>query len=59
MVYIYILKLKNNKYYVGKTKKPEFRLKQHFNANGSAWTRKHPPIKIVKIIRGCDGYIWF
>lgn len=56
MVYIYILKLKNNKYYVGKTKNPKFRLKQHFDAHGSAWTKKYPPIKIIKVIKNCDGY---
>ena len=44
MVYIYILKLKNNKYYVGKTSNPKFRLESHFNSNGSVWTMKYKPI---------------
>ena len=34
MVYIYILQLQQNKYYVGKTVNPNFRLEQHFNSNG-------------------------
>jgi predicted GIY-YIG superfamily endonuclease len=38
MVFIYLLELENNKYYVGKTSKPDFRLEQHFNSSGSQWT---------------------
>src|SRR5579862_2573315 len=30
--YIYILLLQNNKYYIGKTSNPDFRLQEHFNA---------------------------
>ena len=56
MVYIYILELENNKYYVGKTNNPKFRLEQHFNAEGSAWTKKYHPIRVLKIIKDCDGY---
>ena len=40
MVYIYILKLRNNKYYIGKTQNPTFRLEDHFENNGSSWTKK-------------------
>ncbi len=39
MVYIYILKLENNKYYVGKTTNPEFRVNSHFKNEGSSWTK--------------------
>jgi len=46
MVFIYVLKLKDNKYYIGKTSNPSFRLENHFNQNGSAWTKKYKPIKI-------------
>ena len=56
MIYIYVLQLKNNKYYVGKTKNPNFRIDQHFNNNGSAWTTKYHPIKIFKIYKNCDDY---
>lgn len=34
-LYIYILQLEKGKYYVGKTKEPNFRLDAHFNGNGS------------------------
>ena len=56
MVYIYILGLEHGKYYVGKTNNPQFRLDIHFNANGSAWTKKYKPRFIVEIIPNCDDY---
>jgi len=56
MIYIYVLQLELNKYYVGKTNNPTFRLKSHFNATGSAWTKKYKPIKIIKIISDCDHF---
>ena len=49
MVNIYVLKLKNNKYYVGKTSKPTFRLNDHFSKNGSYWTKKYKPISIIEL----------
>ena len=55
MVYIYVLSLENKKYYVGKTTNPKFRLAQHFESYGSAWTRKYKPLEIVKIIPNCDS----
>ena len=33
MVFIYILKLENKKYYVGKTTNPELRIDSHFMDN--------------------------
>lgn len=56
MLYIYILELANKKYYVGKTVNPDFRLDQHFNSDGSAWTRKYKPIKVLELIPGCDNF---
>jgi hypothetical protein len=56
MVYIYVLELENNKWYVGKTTNPEFRLESHFNSNGSAWTNKFKPIKLHQLIPDCDDY---
>lgn len=55
-LYIYILGLENGKYYIGKTKNPFFRLKDHFNGIGSEWTKIHKPIKLIKIIPDCDDY---
>ncbi len=55
-VCIYVLKLTNNKYYIGKTTNPQFRLNQHFNSTGSAWTTKYKPLKVIKIIPDCDNF---
>ena len=38
MVFIYVLQLEKDKYYIGKTNNPEFRLESHYNSNGSEWT---------------------
>ena len=56
MVFIYTLKLIQGKYYVGKTNNPSFRLDNHFNSNGSAWTIKYKPIELLELIPNCDDY---
>jgi hypothetical protein len=53
---IYILKLKNNKYYVGKSNDPQKRFKEHISGNGSAFTKKYKPISIEKIIPNATKY---
>ena len=55
MVYIYVLKLQTNKYYVGKTENPDIRLNSHVSGSGSAWTKKYKPIKIIEMFEG-DKY---
>lgn len=56
MVYIYVLQLAKGKYYVGKTNNPEFRLENHFGANGSEWTKLYKPIKLLELVPNCDDY---
>lgn len=56
MVYIYVLLLNEKKYYIGKTVEPDFRLDLHFNQNGSEWTKKYPPKKLIELIKDCDDY---
>jgi len=56
MVLIYILKLENSKYYIGKTTNIDSRLSAHMLGNGSEWTKLHKPIKIDKIIYDCDNF---
>lgn len=56
MVYIYILKLIDDKYYVGKTSNPKFRVKTHFDKNASMWTTKYSPIRLFELIPDCDEY---
>ena len=45
---IYILKLNNDNYYVGKTKNVNKRFQEHLSGNGSSWTQMHKPIEIIK-----------
>ena len=56
MVFIYSLKLQNNKFYIGKTDNPNFRLENHFNDSGSAWTKKHNPLSIHQLIPDCKDH---
>ena len=53
---IYVLKLRNNKYYVGKTKNLINRMDDHVSGNGSAWTRKYKPISIEEFKKDCDDF---
>ena len=47
---IYILLLENSKYYIGKTKNLDLRLKQHFNDSvyGAIYTKKYKPLKLIE-----------
>ena len=55
-MYIYILKLENDKYYVGRTANPTVRIKKHYESYGSAWTSKYKPVETLEVIPGCDNY---
>jgi len=56
MVHIYVLRLEEGKYYVGKTNNPNLRLTDHFDGCGSAWTEKYKPVSVEIIIPDCDDY---
>lgn len=56
MVYIYVLKLEENKYYVGKTNDPLFRIQNHMKENGSEWTKLYKPLKLIELKANCDDY---
>jgi hypothetical protein len=56
MVYIYTLQLEQNKYYIGKTLNSDFRIEQHFQSDGSLWTKKYRPLNVIEIIHECDDY---
>ena len=47
MPIIYILKLRNEKYYIGKTTNLENRINQHEAGYGSEWTKLHRPISVI------------
>jgi len=56
MVYIYVLKLEQDKYYIGKTNNPQFRLDNHFTSNGSEWTKIYKPVMLLELRPNCDDY---
>ena len=47
---LYVLKLENDKYYIGSTYNLNFRFAQHMQNQGSKWTKLHKPISIVEVI---------
>lgn len=54
---LYILRLKQGKYYVGTTSKDVTdRLQEHMSGRGSAWTKKYKVLKLEKTIENCDKY---
>ncbi len=55
-IYIYALRLENDKYYIGKTTNPEFRINDHLNSNGSSWTNKYKPIEVMELYYNCDKF---
>lgn len=48
-VFVYVLRLLGNKYYVGKSVTPDIRINNHFNGKGSNWTKKHKPIEVIEM----------
>lgn len=53
---VYVLLLENNKYYIGKTDNIKARLHNHFNGNGSMWTKKYKPIRLIEQHDGCEQF---
>jgi hypothetical protein len=50
--YTYVLKLKGEKWYVGKTVDPIARFRKHFRNKGPLWTRINPPEAVQHICLG-------
>ena len=54
---IYVLLCKNNRYYVGRTDRPlRDRIEEHFSRNGSEWTRRYKPIRVVETITDANEF---
>lgn len=54
---IYVLKCKNDKYYVGKTEKNiNDRFLEHQSGKGSEWTNKYEPLQIIEFFKNSDSY---
>lgn len=49
-MYVYILLLEKNKYYVGSTKDIIKRMKQHIDREASLWTKKYKPLKLLAVL---------
>ena len=50
---IYVLKLQNNKYYVGYSKNSASRIRSHFEGtSGVEWVQKNPPIQCLDVYEG-------
>lgn len=47
--YIYVLKLVEDRYYVGRTINIFRRTQEHFTGVGSIYTRKYKPLKVVEV----------
>jgi predicted GIY-YIG superfamily endonuclease len=53
---IYVLKLKNKKYYVGQSQNVNQRIKQHERGEGSVWTQKHKPVEVVEVRKNVSAF---
>ena len=53
---IYILRLEDTKYYIGKSDNVMNRYKQHLDGNASAWTKKYKPVLLEKIIENVSPF---
>ena len=53
---IYVLRLEGGHYYIGKSDNVMARYQQHLNGKGSAWTKKYPPVSLVKTIEGASPF---
>ena len=53
---VYILRLLAGKYYVGISKNPQKRIKDHFAGKGAGWTRTYAPIGVEAVHNGVDVF---
>jgi predicted GIY-YIG superfamily endonuclease len=53
---IYILRLEEGKFYVGKTENVAKRFQEHLAGTGSAWTRKYKPIALEREIPNASPF---
>ena len=53
---IYVLKLEEGFWYIGRTGNVERRLQQHKSGNASAWTRLHKPLRLEVVMEDMDMF---
>ena len=54
--HIYILRLEEGKYYIGKSENPSRRYEAHLAGTGSSWTKKYPPIELITVIENSSAF---
>jgi predicted GIY-YIG superfamily endonuclease len=54
--YIYVLKLVDDRYYIGRSQNIVQRIEDHFSGNGSIYTKKYKPLNVVEIIEEKSNY---
>ncbi len=52
--YVYVLKLENNRWWIGKNKNPSSRINKHINKMGSMWTRDNKVIGEEELLEDAD-----
>jgi hypothetical protein len=55
---VYVLELKDGKYYVGESRDIRYRMWTHVNLNGPAWTQKYGVIKRITTITNEMNTFW-
>lgn len=50
MSHVYVLRLRGGRYYVGRTNNITQRYQQHIAGAGAAWTRRHRPVSVERVI---------
>ena len=53
---VYLISLRNNKYFILKTKQKNFDLNYHFNSNKYEFTDLNKPLSIIKVYKNCDNF---
>jgi predicted GIY-YIG superfamily endonuclease len=48
--YIYVLKLVDDRYYIGRSQNIVQRIEDHFSGNGSIYTKRYKPLNVVEIV---------
>lgn len=48
--YIYVLELVEGRYYIGRSQNVLERIENHFSGNGSLYTKKFKPLKVIEIV---------
>jgi predicted GIY-YIG superfamily endonuclease len=57
--YIYVLKLVDDRYYVGRTCNILRRIKEHFTEGGALYTKKYKPLKVIEVEEEKNGEEYF